>query len=267
MLTWPGARRVISRRCLCSASASISSCSAVTLQLSLTRLQICFQLSVTHSAAPALRRGSLCLPFHPCTHPPLPQPPSLCCPFYLLRLCGCLLHRLSAKTSELSTLRVSLLMSFFFGLPRPFDGWTSRAGDTCASTAALLTTRETFRPQSETVDNQWLQSHWTAIHLSWRHMCMWRLFQRVSSCAHLVYGYTINHSLWRTVTHIHTHTHTFQCWLIPFCIELHYNQSYETDYWCQKIRLDVVNTLWGSFDRTSLEWLTNAVLDEWIGGH
>lgn len=37
-----------------SASLSINSCFTISLQLSLTRVQICFQLSVTHSAIQAL---------------------------------------------------------------------------------------------------------------------------------------------------------------------------------------------------------------------
>lgn len=54
------ARRVVSQCRLCSAFLSISSCFAVSLQLSLTRVQICFQLSVTHSASQALSFGSVC---------------------------------------------------------------------------------------------------------------------------------------------------------------------------------------------------------------
>lgn len=174
---------------------------AVTLQLSLTRLQICFQLSVTHSAAPALRRVSLCLSSHFAPPPPdapnRPSPTSVnllsVLPSASARRC-CIVSMQKYRKLYASHGPSSHLCFFFFGLARPFEGLTSRGGGTCAATAALLTTQETFRPQSETVDNQRLQPHWTAIHLSRRHLCMCRLFQCVSSCAHLLSDYTINHS-------------------------------------------------------------------------
>lgn len=63
---WP-----LVRQCPCSAFLSINSCFTISLQLSLTRVQICFQLLVTHSAIQALLFGiwwlslSLCLPLSP----------------------------------------------------------------------------------------------------------------------------------------------------------------------------------------------------------
>lgn len=177
MLTWPGGRR-----CLRSAAASISSCLAVTLQLSLTRLQICFQLSVT----PALGRGSLCLSSHPRPHPPL----TLCCLFYLL----------CVYIHSLRTVHV---------FPAPIwslGGSTSRAGDTCATTAALLP----WKPQSETVDNQRLQPHSTVnpsftathVHVTFVSLCVFMC--PIGLQLHYK-SFTIKDC--RALTHVDTRTH------------------------------------------------------------
>lgn len=78
----------------------------------------------------------------------LPLPPCLC-------LCS------SPASFCYTTLRHSLPLSstlFFFYPPPSSQGLSGKASDTCCNSRSLdkTATEETFRPQSEIVDNRWL---------------------------------------------------------------------------------------------------------------
>lgn len=141
----------------CSAFLSINSCFTSSLQLSLTRVQICFQLSVTHSAIQTLFFGiwffSLAL--------------SLFCPlsgsFFPSLLPFCLRSTRSQFNSFSLSQRlkcqsyiISPSHTLFYSGPQSHRGQPLGPA-THAGTAALLTGRKAFYPQPEIVDNRWLQ--------------------------------------------------------------------------------------------------------------
>ncbi len=140
---------VVCRCRCCSVFLSISSCffqqsSPSLCSCRLTRVQICFQLSVTHSAGQALVFGSVC-PLSVYLYVIFLH--TFCFPIFLPVSWS---NSIALFYNIMITLQTSLisLLPFFFSLTQS-RGLTSKASSTCCNSRALdkMKKKKTFYPQ------------------------------------------------------------------------------------------------------------------------